>query len=40
MLTDVFDSELDQTLELENPYNNEEESASMPDPKQQEPLAP
>ena len=25
MLTDVFDSELDQTLALENPYNNEEE---------------
>ncbi|MFD1436765.1 acyl-CoA dehydrogenase [Acinetobacter terrae] len=40
MLTDVFDSELDQTLELENPYNQEEESAPMPDPKQQEPLAP
>ncbi|OTG73258.1 acyl-CoA dehydrogenase [Acinetobacter sp. ANC 4169] len=40
MLTDVFDSELDQTLELENPYNDEEESAPMPDPKQQEPLSP
>ncbi|OAL81472.1 acyl-CoA dehydrogenase [Acinetobacter sp. SFB] len=40
MLTDVFDSELDQALALENPYNDEEESAPMPDPKQQEPLAP
>ncbi|TCB44226.1 acyl-CoA dehydrogenase [Acinetobacter terrestris] len=40
MLTDVFDSELDQALELENPYNDEEESAPMPDPKQQEPLSP
>lgn len=40
MLTDVFDSELDQTLELENPYNKVEETAPMPDPKQQEPLSP
>ena len=40
MLTDVFDSELDQALALENPYNDEEESAPMPDPKQQEPLSP
>ena len=40
MLTDVFDSELDQALELENPYNDEEESAPMPDTEQQEPLAP
>ncbi|NNH39550.1 acyl-CoA dehydrogenase [Acinetobacter terrae] len=40
MLTDVFDSELDQALELENPYNDEEESAPLPDPKQQEPLSP
>ncbi|CAB1215082.1 acyl-CoA dehydrogenase [Acinetobacter bouvetii] len=40
MLTDVFDSELDQTLELENPYNQKEESAPMPVPEQQEPLSP
>lgn len=40
MLTDVFDSQLEQPLALENPYNKEEETAAMPDPKQQEPLAP
>lgn len=37
MLTDIFDSELNQTLELENPYNQEQESAPLPNPKQQEP---
>lgn len=40
MLTDIFDSELNQTLELENPYNQEQESAPLPNPEQQEPLAP
>ena len=40
MLTDIFDSELNQTLELENPYNKEQESAPLPNPEQQEPLAP
>lgn len=37
MLTDIFDSELNQTLELENPYNQEQESAPLPNPEQQEP---
>ncbi|ALD01428.1 acyl-CoA dehydrogenase [Acinetobacter sp. TTH0-4] len=40
MLTDIFDSELNQTLELEYPYNQEQESAPLPNPEQQEPLAP
>lgn len=40
MLTDIFDSELNQTLELENPYNQEQESAPLPNVEQQEPLAP
>ena len=40
LLTDIFDSELNQTLELENPYNHEKESAPMPDPEQQQPFTP
>lgn len=40
MLTDIFDAELDQTLELENPYQLKQQSTSLPDPDQEQPFAP
>ena len=36
MLTDVFDAELNQALERENPYNQKSASAAMPQPQPHE----
>ena len=38
MLTDVFDAELNQALERENPYNQKSASAAMPQPHEDQPL--